>query len=54
MSKENENGNFAKPMLGAVVSDIKDNKIMLLKEHLDNVYGNQKCVLGMHLARRRI
>ena len=34
MSNEEQNGNFAKPMLGAVVSDIKDNKIMLLEEDL--------------------
>jgi hypothetical protein len=34
MSIENENGNFAKPMLGAVASNIKDNKIMLLEEDL--------------------
>ena len=35
MSNEAQNGNFAKPMLGAVVSDINDNnKIMLLEEDL--------------------
>jgi hypothetical protein len=34
MSNEEKNGNFAKPMLGAVASDMKDNKIMLLEEDL--------------------
>ena len=34
MSNKEQNGNFAKPMLGAVASDIKDNKIMLLEEDL--------------------
>ena len=34
MSNEEQNGNFAKPILGAVASDIKDNKIMLLEEDL--------------------